>query len=232
MAIGAGAAAIIGGGMQAGGGLATAYMNAREQRLNRKWEERMSNTAHQREVADLRAAGLNPILSANAGASAPTNAAVQYDNPLEGLGQGISEAGKRELEQRKLDQEMEAINNNNNLIKSNVALNQSSAARNLAETIWTGNKNNIVGKLGPLIDIMGKGAKGIADGYHLLETGTLGDAVFKLFGPGQAFDQGLGNVFGGTKSAKEVEEAEKAKNEFNQKLKQKWETPGKVEDRK
>lgn len=41
---------------------------AEQNKLARDWQERMSNTAHQRQVKDLQAAGLNPILSVNSGA--------------------------------------------------------------------------------------------------------------------------------------------------------------------
>lgn len=43
------------------------YYNKKESSKARKFQALMSNTAHEREVKDLRKAGLNPVLSANYG---------------------------------------------------------------------------------------------------------------------------------------------------------------------
>lgn len=87
--------ALIGGigalGTAVAGGF-TSALSVHESRQNRRFQRDMSNTAHQREVADLKAAGLNPILSAKYGGSSTPSGSVSSVQSPDVVGSAVSAA--------------------------------------------------------------------------------------------------------------------------------------------
>lgn len=115
---------LLGAGIQAGGGLVSSAFQAGSQRranrtnmaynsiqadANRRWQEQMSNTAYQRSSADMKAAGLNPLMMYGGGsaASQPSGAQSQagaQGSDFGGITQGTTAAINSAFDARRTKQ--------------------------------------------------------------------------------------------------------------------------------
>ena len=128
----------IGGGLLSGLGSVVSSMfqgdyNAEQAQLNREFQERMSSTAYQRGMADMKAAGLNPILAYQKGpASSPSGAtaSTSFSNPGEAIVSGMNTSARANVDTELTKQNLQNA-------KATFDQIQASTAKTLAEVTNT-----------------------------------------------------------------------------------------------
>lgn len=86
------------------GGLTDTLVNVNQARINRQFQLGMSSTAYQRAMADMKAAGLNPMLAYQQG-GASTSGGATASGEMREAGRGVSSAAQMMLDQRRVNNE-------------------------------------------------------------------------------------------------------------------------------
>lgn len=125
--------------LQLGGEIWRNDQQRKENTKNREFQERMSNTAWQRGVADMRAAGVNPMLSISEGpASSPSGSTFEVKSPTAGMTSSAVEVQRIKKDLQLADSQMK-VN------ESSVAKNMADAALSNAKATPTRTMSDLIG---------------------------------------------------------------------------------------
>lgn len=174
----------------------TNELNYRMFQENQAWQERMANTAHQREVTDLRDAGLNPILSATGGSGAVT---PNIASPT-AVSPGSPEANNAVIYQGMVQSLLDSVSTASDVYKKmgEFEKNMADAAKSTSQKKYTDKVTDTeVGKRGLIsyLDTQIRGNLGNLSSSAKQVTGILGDLMRAGSNNFKVFKQTLFNDF-------------------------------------
>ncbi|UYD39236.1 MAG: DNA pilot protein [Wigfec virus K19_170] len=140
-------------------------LNLSEAQTNRDFQERMSNTAYQRGMDDMKKAGLNPMLAfSQGGASSPSGSTATVQSASK---TGLFDAAlKATTGIGSLSQQKTALDQQQSMNQSAITLNATTAAKNTADAQKTLEETKGLGKKaseGALWDKFYKGINNVLD---------------------------------------------------------------------